>query len=267
MSDAAEVEHRTAFATHVGRTHQKNQDAGGAWTWQLAGDRQVSLIVVADGVSSGRESEVASRMVVEILRSRVQTVLEDSSKSLEELIAIMRDAAEFASLEIAKRPYRSGPSADATTIVAALCIGREGGGVWCGDSRVFAVGTGDLHRLTRDHSWIEDVVAQGLLPLEVAARDPRAHMITRWLGPQEGAAGVETFRFTLPVGGIVLCCSDGLYGYFSPPAYRESDLGEELTRGHDDLQARVNRLVETALNRGGHDDITVAAVQVVARRA
>jgi protein phosphatase len=130
---------------------------------------------------------------------------------------------------------------------------------------VYRVTPREVIRLTRDHSWAEGVVSHGLMSAEDAARDPRAHMITRWLGPPDQEdPGLETFRFRLASGDVVLCCTDGLYMYFSPPVSAEEEMQRILWAHEGDLQAGVDELVDMALQRGGRDNITVAAIQAVA---
>jgi protein phosphatase len=105
------------------------------------------------------------------------------------------------------------------------------------------------------------VVSHGIMSAEDAARDPRAHMITRWLGPPaKEDPGIETFRFTLEPGEVVLCCTDGLYMYFAPPAAEEIEMAQTLASFAGNLQGGVDRLVEVALQRGGRDNITAAAI-------
>jgi serine/threonine protein phosphatase PrpC len=190
-------------------------------------------------------------------------LLQDGSKSLEALLDALFEAAKEANHEVAKRPHYSLSSADATTLVAAFCVGNKGGGVWCGDSRVYYLTAGGwARRLTRDHSWAEQVVSAGLLSADEAAHDPRAHMITRWLGPPpQEDPGIETFRFELEPGDVVMCCTDGLYGYFAPPEADDEDEMARLLAGDEaNLYKGVNRLVDIALERGGRDNITLAVI-------
>lgn len=255
--------HIVAYRTDIGYSHHINQDAGGAWGWMRADGLPASLIVVADGVSAGRHSEEASRQTVDILYRRMAPLLQDAGKSFEVLLDALFEAAKEANHEVAKRPHYSLSSADATTLVAAFCVGDEGGGVWCGDSRVYYLrADGQARRLTRDHSWAEQVVRAGLLSAEEAAHDPRAHMITRWLGPPlQEDPGIETFRFELGTGDAVMCCTDGLYGYFAPPEAEDEDGMARLLAGDEaDLYKGVNRLVDIALERGGRDNITLAVI-------
>lgn len=253
--------HSVACRTDIGHSHHVNQDAGGAWSWMRSDGTPVSLVIVADGVSAGRHSEGASRLAVDVIAEQMESEVADPSCTADSLLRRLIDAAKEANLRVAKRPHHSVSSADATTLVAAFCIGGEGGGVWCGDSRVYLVTRDGIERLTRDHSWAEGVVSHGLMTVEDAARDPRAHMITRWLGPPEQEdPGLEAFRFQMSVGDFVVCCSDGLYMYFSPPVARESEIAQVLRAHRDDLQGAIDALVEEALRRGGRDNITIAVV-------
>jgi serine/threonine protein phosphatase PrpC len=255
------VSHVVAFRTDIGHKHHVNQDAGGAWTWTRPDGLSASLTIVADGVSAGRSSEGASKLVVDVLEKRLSPLMADPQKNIDALVSALLETAREANIEVAQRPHHSISSADATTLVAALCVGEEGGGVWCGDSRVYHVSGQHLTRLTRDHSWAEGVVSHGIMSAEDAARDPRAHMITRWLGPPaKEDPGIETFRFTLSPGDIVMCCTDGLYMYFAPPASAEIEMAQTLASYAGNLQGGIDHLVEVALQRGGRDNVTAAAI-------
>jgi len=255
------VSHAVAFKTDIGHKHHVNQDAGGAWTFLRADGLPASLIIVADGVSAGRSSEGASKLVVDVLEKRLSPLMADPQKNIDALVSALLETAREANVEVAQRPHHSISSADATTLVAAVCVGEEGGGVWCGDSRVYHVSGQNLTRLTRDHSWAEGVVSHGIMSAEDAARDPRAHMITRWLGPPaKEDPGIESFRFNLSPGEIVMCCTDGLYMYFSPPASEEIEMAHTLASFAGNLQAGIDHLVGIALQRGGRDNVTAAAI-------
>lgn len=253
--------HVVAFKTDIGHSHRVNQDAGGAWTLTREDGTPVSMTVVADGVSAGTHSEDASQLTVELFHEKLSPLLNDPAKSTQDLLPVLLETSKTADRQVAQRPHESLSQADATTLVAALCIGNEGCGVWCGDSRVYRVAGDGLERLTTDHSWAQGVVSDGLMTAEDAARDPRAHMITRWLGPpEEEDPGVEAFRFELEAGDFLLSCSDGLYMYFAEPFSQEGEMAELLKESRTDVQTGVDRLVEVALERGGHDNVTAAAI-------
>jgi PPM family protein phosphatase len=261
---AAIKTHEVGYRSDVGLSRSINQDAGGAWTWTRPDGSPASLLVVADGVSAGRHSEEASKLTVDLIFERLAPLISETTSNLEALAENLKDAAKLANQEITKRVYHSLSTADSTTLVTVVCLGGEGGGVWCGDSRVYRLTPHGAVQLTIDHSWAEQAVKAGLLNVEEASRDPRAHMITRWLGPPaKEDPGIEEFRFTLQPGDAVMCCTDGLYGYFVPPASNEEDdIARMLSGDLDGLDTRVSRLVDIALERGGRDNITVAVLGV-----
>lgn len=267
MSERA-VERRTvtdvdvACRTDIGNHHRVNQDAGGAWAFARADGEGAALLVVADGVSAGRHSEEASRLAVSILRDRLAPVLEAPAIDLHESRGSLVRAIEAANALIAQRPHTEVTSADSTTVVAAALLGGSLVGAWVGDSRIYLVRRDSATRLTTDHSWAEGVVSRGLMTVDQAAADSRAHVIMRWLGPpQDRDVGIETFETAVVDGDLVLCCTDGLYMYFAPPYGSEDEIAHVLSQ-EAELGRALETLVEIALRRGGYDNITVAALRV-----
>jgi serine/threonine protein phosphatase PrpC len=251
-----------SWRSDIGNHHPVNQDAGGAWLGKR-GEDDVALLVVADGVSAGEHSEEASKLAVEVVRESVAGSLTNPEVPFIDVATALVDGIVEANRQIAQRPHRSINSADSTTIVAAISNGNEVAGAWVGDSRVYLVRGDRVRRLTTDHSWAEGVVSSGLMSPEQAASDPRAHMIMRWLGPpSDKELGLETFGGKLEPGDIVLCCTDGLYMYFAPPAGSEDEIAETIRDHADDLPTAINVLIEAALKRGGYDNVTAAAFRV-----
>jgi protein phosphatase len=223
----------------------------------------VTLAVVADGVSSGRHSEVAAQMTVEAVRAGFEAFVGSSDLGSDAVEAVLRAAAIEAQRQVLTIPFDDPQTASATTLVAVCVIGGRATGIWCGDSRAYGVTVDDCKALTRDHSWVNLVVDRGLLSLEDAMRDPRAHVITRWLGqsdPPREDPGLETFRLDFLPGECLLVCSDGLFMYFQPPDHSTRELASLAYSAGTDVQEAVRRMVQTALERGGYDNITAALV-------
>jgi protein phosphatase len=258
------MSHEVACGTEIGRTHRVNQDAVGGWSWSRRDGHPATLLVVADGVSAGARSEEASQATVTLLRARLEPLLQNDEHTLGSVREGMIDAAREVSMEIARRPHSTPETADATTLVAVACVGRTGIGIWCGDSRVYhAAASRGITLMTRDHSWAEGVVGSGLMSHAEAASDPRARMITRWLGSSNDSdPGIEIFRFDLAPGETILCCSDGLSMYFAPPRGREDEMAAILNDQSVSLTSAVESLMALAAERGGRDDISVAALRL-----
>ena len=255
--------HRTAWLTDIGHHHPVNQDAGGVWTWQRWDGTPVTLAVVADGVSAGKHSEQASALTVQLLHDAIAAHWSDRDFDADRADRLMLDAGQVAHQQVSAMPYDNFDEANATTLVAACAVGGTVTGIWCGDSRAYGVTCEGCVPLTRDHSWVNLVVDAGRMTLEQARLDPRAHVIARWLGasdPPTDNPGFETFRRELAPGDRLLVCSDGLYMYFEPPAEPDGHM-ERVICGHgDDFTDAVDELVQTALDRGGFDNITAVLV-------
>ncbi|HEY1693763.1 MAG TPA: protein phosphatase 2C domain-containing protein [Polyangiaceae bacterium] len=142
-----------------------------------------------------------------------------------------------------------------STAVAVLMHAQGTEVAHVGDSRAFLVHAGQIFRLTRDHSMVQELVDRGLLTPAQAAHHPDANRITRALGM---AAEVEAELRPDPVrhvaGDAFVLCSDGL-----------SDLVEDheilaIVAAEPAAQA-VGKLVDLANARGGYDNVTVVVLR------
>jgi serine/threonine protein phosphatase PrpC len=142
----------------------------------------------------------------------------------------------------------------ATTV--ACLLGFDDGRcvcVWAGDSRIYRWRRGELTRLTRDHSQVQEMIEQRALDPAQAAGHRLRNVITRAVGAQDDLdldqrlEGVES-------GDVFLLCSDGLHTLVSDP-----ELAALLGRGSPAELARV--LVHLAVARGAPDNVTVGVVQ------
>lgn len=257
--------HRTAFRTDIGHHHPVNQDAGGVWTWQRWDGTPVTLAVVADGVSAGTHSEDAAALAVTAIRSAIEQHWADREFTLERAVDLLLEAGMLAQEQICALPMQSDDDASATTLVAVCLMGGGAAGIWCGDSRAYGVTPEGMRQLTRDHSWVNIVVDSGEMKLAQAKADRRAHVIARWLGcssPPRTDPGFDRFHCPLAAGDRLLVCSDGLYMYYDAPAGSDAELVETIYRYGEDAAGAVEEMVNTALARGGFDNITAVLVEV-----
>src|SRR4051794_11172543 len=137
-----------------------------------------------------------------------------------------------------------------TTFTAVLVTGNEIAIGHVGDSRLYRYRDGELERLTDDHSLVEEFVRQGKLTPEEAEVHPQRSIITRALGP-EPHVEVDTFTYPARPGDIYLICSDGLTGMVS-----EDEIAE-IVRSSTSLNDGARRLIDSANEAGGRDNITV----------
>lgn len=205
------------------------------------------VVAVSDGVSTTQRPDEASLACVEA----VHHALVEASHDLVAAGAAGREAV----LAVAPTGERDlGPPS--CTVLMAVVDDEAMDLGWLGDCRAYWLDADGVEVLTTDHSWAAEEVAAGTRSEAEALEDPRAHMITRWVGADADPAWQPTTRRFHPPGpGHLVLCSDGLWNYFSEPATLP-----EVTGELDDLLAASNRLVDFANAAGGHDNITVVVV-------
>ena len=244
-----------AAVSDRGIKHDRNEDR--CATAEVLGGY---AMVVCDGVSGSRKSEVASAAVSEgVLASLVSSVksgLVDASLAMKAAIEAGKSELES---RMAKTTANDPPS---TTVVAALVLNGHVTVGWVGDSRAYWFDAAGAQQLTTDHSWINAVVAEGVMSAEQAEKSPLAHGITRWIGVDAGEnAEPDVMGFGVAGPGTLLLCSDGLWNYAPTPQAMAETLHQASANGEDAL-GTVRRLVEFATEKGGHDNITVAVLRV-----
>jgi protein phosphatase len=127
--------------------------------------------------------------------------------------------------------------------------------VHVGDSRAYVFRDGELRRITRDHSLVEELRRRGQLTSEQASEHPQRSVITRALGPEPDVE-LDVHTHQARAGDVFLLCSDGLTDMVSEERVSAA-LSETPT-----LRSAVDRLVEEANAAGGRDNITVIAFRI-----
>ena len=234
----AELRLVDAARTDPGMVRTVNEDSYAARPDQ-------GLWAVADGMGGHENGQWASRTLVAALAEAALTgdFEVDSLK--------VADAIHAANATIHAQAQGAGKTMG-TTAAALLMRDRRFAVLWAGDSRVYLLREGALHRLTRDHTQVQDMVDRGLLTLEEAAHHPMSHVISRAVGVA-AALEVDVVVDEAAVGDVFMLCSDGLYNEVTDP-----EIAEIL--GADRPDPACERLVAEARGRGAPDNVTVIAV-------
>lgn len=122
-----------------------------------------------------------------------------------------------------------------------------------GDSRAYLIDKDGIHQITRDHSWVAEQVANGVLTPEEARKHPFRNVITQALG-NGGDLEVSIQIIEGDLLDRLLLCSDGLSGMV-----QDSDI-LEIIHKESSLESAVNALVNKARENGGEDNITVILI-------
>lgn len=201
------------------------------------------LFVVADGMGGAQAGEVASRLAAETFAAG----LPDEGTPEQRLEARVRDA--NARIHEVSQEDRA-LNGMGTTLTAAYLDGDELSLAHVGDSRAYLLRDGELTRLTRDHTLVEELVRRGELTEQEAAEHPQRSIITRALGP-EPDIDIDLHTHRVQAGDVLLLCSDGLTGMIG-----EDEVAEILASAPR-LRDVGRTLVDAANEAGGRDNITV----------
>ena len=205
------------------------------------------MAIVCDGIGGGRAGDVSSALACEVFLEEFMKnpVLENDElvkNWLMETIHLCNDAI-FEKSKTSKNYYGMG-----TTMVGTLIHEDRTYVFNIGDSRAYAM-YGDLVCLTQDHNFMHELVASGSMSMEDALNHPKRNALTNALGIWDKVRiDVEVIN---PAYSLLMLCSDGLYGYVS-----EEVISEILTTTKS-CEEKVNDLIQSSLNAGGFDNVSV----------
>ena len=237
-------------ATDTGRVRDHNEDYHTALWGKESPPGVDALLVVADGMGGHAAGEVASKMTVDGIVQSLNDQAEGVSKLEGNAFgAFLEKVLE----EVNQDVWQAGQEADkrgmGTTCTLAAIRGDQLFLAHIGDSRAYLLRDGELHQISKDHSWLEDAVDQGVITREQARVHPNRNVITRAIGLEQQPQ-IDTSAMALADGDLLLLCSDGLNSMI-PDEDIQRVLKESLT------DAVCGDLIEAAHEAGGHDNTTV----------
>ena len=234
-------------ATDTGNLRGQNEDSHIA---------QQGLFAVADGMGGHNAGEVASAMAIEYLRG----VALSGVASAEAFAQVVRDLnnAIFSAATATTDQRGMGTTLTAAALLEATSETDQPSQIVIanvGDSRTYLLRSGELRQLSVDHSYVQELVTEGLLTIDEARTHPRRNIVTRALGI-DAQVSVDTWTIPMFDGDRFMLCSDGLVD--------EVPLDEitEMMREHTTPQQVAERLVTAAKWHGGRDNITVIVLDV-----
>ena len=234
------------FGNHsdVGKKRKINQDSFGT-----AKNDWGEIFIVADGMGGHKGGEVASKITVDHMCNEFKLASSDTSP------AVFLERSINSANEVVSSKAKEGPDYEGmgTTVVAVIIKDEEAHIGHVGDSRVYIFRNSQPCFITKDHSFVQDLVDQGLISEEEAEDHPKKNRILQAIGT--GSVKPDIITKKLYKGDHILMCSDGLSG-----EVKQSELIREL-RSSEPMKACKN-LVDLANDRGGPDNITVIAVDV-----
>ncbi|WP_426416303.1 Stp1/IreP family PP2C-type Ser/Thr phosphatase [Aestuariirhabdus sp. LZHN29] len=234
-----------AARTDPGKQRSNNEDC------YLCKD-DLGLWLVADGMGGHNCGEVASRIAVDTIAQAIadSTPLADSIHQAHEAIR-------------KQSQLNSQQEGMGTTLVALQDKGSEYSIGWVGDSRIYRwnpVRVPSMQQLSRDHSYVQELLENGSISQQEAENHPQRNIITQSLGCPLDVLRVDSDSLEWLAGDTLLLCSDGLNDELSDEEI------QSLLEQPIPPQRLADDLVEAALARGGRDNITVVIIRADAEK-
>ena len=274
--------------THVGCVRTNNEDnfivsadlASGEWLLPRSQNlftlgAKGAVLVVADGMGGLDAGEVASRIAVDTVKTcfAADQITDEVVKDEESIRRYMRNVVVAADGNIKRRSKEEKTiQAMGTTLVVAWLIGEYAYIAWCGDSRAYRYNPlNGIEPLSCDHSYVQELVNQGVIRYEDTFEHPQGNIVTRSLGDPGGSARPESREFNVCDGDIILLCSDGLSGVLRDCKtldengnYYPGDTIEDVIAANCDTLTNCREALMQAAERADwYDNVTVILCQIM----
>ena len=239
-----------AFATSdVGKTRQINED----FYYISSENEPVKLFIVADGMGGYNGGEIASKLAVDSARNYILSNFESSKEDKESLLNLVKNSSMYANMIVYEKAMKNEELKNmGTTLDICLIYENKAFISHIGDSRVYRIRKDFMRRLTKDHSYVQQLVDEGKITKEESVNHPKKNMLIKALGCTEYIEPDVTVKGFIK-GDIMLMCTDGLTNMIP-----ENEILKILKENLDN-PSKV--LVDKANELGGLDNITTVIIK------
>ena len=233
----------------IGIKRKQNQDSGLCRT-------DLGLFVVADGMGGHQGGERASQLCVQKIEEHVTqcTHIQNNDRELLTQSIMIANQSIFNLAENDTELKGMGTTATILKISANLATIAQ-----VGDSRVYYYNRSGIWQVTRDHSLVQEKLRAQLITRDQIKTDHMKNVITRSVG-YETTIKTDIYTMEVEPGDHFLLCSDGLSGPLDDDLI--FDILEEIDHFALDLNQAAQKLIQTANELGGDDNVTVLLVRV-----
>jgi serine/threonine protein phosphatase PrpC len=253
QTSEAQADLRAVVISDLGCVRTNNEDAA---RFIRPASRQVRshkgfLAIVADGMGGHAAGEVASQMAVETI---AKTYFDRDETSEESLFLAFTKANRAIWQSAARNAHQKGMG---TTCTALAIIDTKLFLAHVGDSRAYLLKNGQIFQLSKDHTYVQSLVDQGVITPAEAEKHPERNVLTRAMGTHgKVEIDVTALPYAFEGDDRLLICSDGLYDYLTNDEIAQLMLTPTLGDA-------AYHLIDLAKQRGGHDNITVLLTERV----
>jgi len=246
-----------ASLSDVGRSRDHNEDSLIMVKQELEtnGKRtEIALLAVADGMGGHAKGEVASNIAINTVSTMFVSSLSNIQNNPQPTI---KNIIEMADSNIKQRA-KDDPSCESmgTTIVMGLIIGRTLYLGNAGDSRCYIIREKEIRQISKDHSYVQDLIDRGEITEMEARHHPQKNVVTNVLGAVDNPK-IDIFQEILEVNDVLLLTSDGLTG-----EVEDSEI-LNIIEQNPEMKKACQELIWMANQRGGRDNISVILTKVI----
>lgn len=245
----------------IGTTHSVNQDSAFAQVKNTARGKAF-LGVICDGMGGMSDGEYASGLVCETFMDWFRGFSADATDSgIRDRLFAEWDALIYQCNMILYQLGIQQHAAMGTTLSVLLIVGKEYYITQLGDSRVYHQRTGVLTQLTRDHSYVMDMVQRGMMTEREAACSKQRNILTKCIGCAD-AVTADSYTGEVVQGDIFLMSTDGFHSGTDLEKIG-GIIGSDAMQKSSGFRGSILAAIEERKNNGEKDNITALAVQVV----
>lgn len=236
------MEYTTHSISCNSNLHAKNEDSF------LCSD---NYIIIADGMGGESDGDIASQIAVDSMISVITPKIECTSVE-SEIKKLSTEAILYADSKIAeyidKNPDSFGMG---TTVLLAIRKNNLLYISWCGDSHCYVYKDRKVSSITKDHSYVQQLIDSGHITVEESFNHPNNNLITRFVGGGSETCIPDFCTHPISESEMIIFCSDGLSGYC-----KTEDICKTIQKNKN-LQDLPQQLSELAISHGSDDDITI----------
>lgn len=238
----------------IGRKRSTNQD--GVFVSNTPIGALANLYIVADGMGGHNGGEKASKLAIESFCAYIEVHDKVKISDDEDVLLLLKRGVAHANY-IIYREAENDPEYKGmgTTITLCTVRGDKAYIAHVGDTRMYVMNTSYIDQVTIDHSLVQEMLEQGVISETEMQAHPQRHVITRAVGTYENVK-VDTFVRELKGVDYILLCSDGLTSMVG-----NKEVHETVYTHSPNIEIIADRLIQTANDHGGMDNIAVVAIK------
>ena len=219
------------------------------------------IMVVADGMGGQNAGEVANTIAINTVQEMFspEELPANVIEKPDTIKQFLKKVVSECDIRIKHKAKEDASTAGmGSTIVISWLVNETLFIAWLGDSRAYSfVQKKGIARLSKDHSYVQQLVDAKAITEDEAMNHPNSNVITRSLGDTSQRAKADVVEYDVEDGQIILLCSDGLCG-----VCKDEEIGGIIEEECSDLQMCKERLTTAALAAGGSDNITISLMQI-----